>query len=74
MPRITGCEVLVVTKSVKNSRCPIHATFTVTETSTAALRSTYTVQVRITVDPIGRTGLEVLLDNITEVGAGTGWG
>ena len=74
MPRITGCEVLVVTKSVKNSHCPIHATFTVTETSTATLSSTYTVQVRITVDPIGRTGLEVLLDNITEVGAGTGWG
>ena len=74
MPRITGCEVLVVTKSVKYSRCPIHATFTVTGTLTAALSSTYTVQVRITVDPIGRTGLEVLLDNIAELGAGTRWG
>ena len=74
MPRITGCEVLVVTKSVKNSRCPIHATFTVTGTSIAALSSKCTVQVRMTVDPIGRTGLGVLLNIVTEIGAGTGYG
>ena len=44
---------------------------TVTGTSTAGLNSTCTVQVRLTADPTGRTGLEVLLDKITEVGAGT---
>lgn len=44
---------------------------TVTGTSTAGLNSTCIVQVRLTADPTGRTGLGVLLDRIIEVGAGT---
>ena len=43
--------------------------FTVTGTSTAGLNST--AQVRVTSDPIGGMGLGMLLDSITEVGAGT---
>ena len=66
-PPVTGCDMLLVINSL--GLC--HATSTVTGTSTAGLNSTCTVQVRLTADPIGRTGLEVLLDKITEVGAGT---
>ena len=43
--------------------------FTVTGTSTAELNST--AQVRIISDPKGGMGLGMLLDNDTEVGAGT---
>ena len=43
--------------------------FTVTGTSTAGLNST--AQVRVTLGPKGGMGLGMLLDNITEVGAGT---
>ena len=43
--------------------------FTVTGTSTAELNST--AQVRATSDPKGGMGLGMLLDNDTEVGAGT---
>lgn len=60
----TGCAVSVV----KNSAGPVHAVFTVTGISTNGLNST--VQVRVTADPIGRTGLEMLLD-ITRDGGGT---
>ena len=52
----------------------INTVFTVTETSTAGLNST--AQVRVTSDPKGGMGLGMLLDNATEVGAGTeklGW-
>lgn len=65
-PRI-GCEVLVAIDPAG----PFSTTFTVTGSPTAGLSSTWTVQVRTTVDPMGRTGLGVLLDKITEVGAGT---
>ena len=62
---ITGCAVLVV----MNPAGVVNAVFTVTVTSTAGLNST--VQVRVTADPKGGIGLGKLLDNITEVGAGT---
>ena len=66
-PPVTGCDMLLVTNSL--GLC--HAMSTVTGTSTAGLKSMCIVQVRLTADPTGRTGLEVLLDKITEVGAGT---
>ena len=47
----------------------VNAVFTVTGTSTAGLNST--VQIRLTSDPKGGIGLGMLLDSITEVGAGT---
>ena len=47
----------------------VHTVFTVTGTSTAGLNST--AQVRVTLDPKGGIGLGMLLDSITEVGAGT---
>ena len=43
--------------------------FTVTGTSTAVLNST--VQVRVTSDPTGRMGLDLLLVTVTEVITGT---
>ena len=49
---------------------PLSTVFTITELSIAGF-NIYTVQVRTTVDPIGRTGLGVLLDNLTETGPGT---
>ena len=55
---------------VLNPSNPVHTVFTVTGASTARLNSTCTVQFRVTADPIGRTGLRALLDNITEVGGG----
>ena len=50
---------------------PVHTVFTVTGTSTDALNTT--VQVRVTVAPIGLTanGLEWSLVTLTDVGAGT---
>ena len=58
---------------VLNPAGPVHTVFTVTGTSTAGLNSMCTVQFRVTSDPTGCTGLggTVLLDNVTEVGAGT---
>jgi hypothetical protein len=44
---------------------------TVTGTSTAGLNST--AQVRVTSDPKGGMGLGMLLDSVTEVGAGTAY-
>ena len=68
MPPISGCGS--VSPGGPNSG---HTMFTVTGTSTAGFNSTCMVQFRVTVDPTGRIGLGVLLDNVTEVGAGTGW-
>ena len=62
---ITGCAVLVV----MDPSGLVNTVFTVTGASTAGLNST--VQVRVTVDPKGGIGLGMLLDSITEVGAGT---
>ena len=56
---------------VVNPAGVVNAVFTVTGTSTAGFNSTVTVQVRLTLDPKGGIGLGMLLDNITEVGAGT---
>ena len=47
----------------------VNTVFTVTGTSTAGLNST--AQVKVTSDPKGGIGLEMLLDSNTEVGAGT---
>jgi hypothetical protein len=47
----------------------VNDVFTVTGISTAGFNST--AQVRVTLDPKGGIGLGMLLDNITEVGAGT---
>ena len=62
---IEGCSVLLVI----NFAGPVHTMFTVTGTSTAGLNST--VQVRLTLDPIGRTGLTRSLVTVTETGSGT---
>ena len=62
---ITGCAVL----ARMNPFGSVNAVFTVTGTSTAGLNST--VQVRVTSDPKGGIGLGMLLDSVTEVGAGT---
>ena len=59
----------VVGESVTPSG-PVHTVFTITGTSTAGLNST--VQVRVTFDLTGRTGLTGLLVTLTEVGTGTG--
>ena len=48
---------------------PVHTVFRVTGTSTAGLNST--VQVKVTADPTGRTGLAVSLVTVTDVGDGT---
>ena len=47
----------------------VNVVFTVIGKSTAGLNST--AQVRVTSDPKGGIGLGMLLDSITEVGAGT---
>ena len=60
-----ACAVLVVL----NPAGPVHTVFTVTGTSTAGLNST--VQVRVTLDPIGKTGLSEFVVIVTELGAGT---
>ena len=62
---ITGCAVLVVI----NPAGPVHTVFTITETSTDGLNST--TQVRVTIDPIGRIGLALLLVILTDKGSGT---
>ena len=54
---------------VINPSGPVHSVFTVTGTSTALLNST--VQVRITLVPIGQIGLTGLLLTFTEIGTGT---
>ena len=54
---------------VMNPAGLVNTAFTVTGTSTAGLNST--VQVRVTSDPKGGIGLGMLLDSVTEVGAGT---
>jgi hypothetical protein len=54
-----------------NPAGPFNTVSIITEYSSAMLSSTCTVQVKTTVDPMGRTGLGTLLDSITEVGAGT---
>ena len=46
----------------------VNTVYTVTGTSTAGLNSTE--QVRVTSDPKGGIGLGMLLDSVTEVGAG----
>ena len=69
MPLIMGCEVLTVASPSDSG--PVHTTFKITGTSTAGFNSTCTVQVNVTADPIGRTGLGLLLDIVTEVGRGT---
>ena len=48
---------------------PTHTVFTVIGTSTAGLSST--VQVRVTLEPIGQIGLYWLLVTLTEYGTGT---
>ena len=53
----------------KNPASVVNTVLTVTGTSTTGLNST--AQVRATSDPKGSMGLEMLLDSITEVGAGT---
>ena len=62
---ITGCAVL----GIVNPSSVVHSVLTVTGTSTAGLNST--AQVRVTSDPKGGMGLGMLLDSVTEVGAGT---
>ena len=62
---ITGCAVLVR----MNPSSVVNTVLTVTGTSTAGLNST--AQVRVTSDPKGGMGLGMLLDSVTEVGAGT---
>ena len=62
---ITGCAMLWVV----NPSGVVNAVFTVTGTSTAGFTSA--TQVKVTLDPIGGIGLGMLLDNVTEVGAGT---
>ena len=47
----------------------VNAVLTVTGTSTAGFTSA--TQVKVTLDPKGGIGLGMLLDNVTEVGAGT---
>ena len=47
----------------------VNTVLTVTGTSTAGLNST--AQVRVTLAPKGGMGLGMLLDSVTEVGAGT---
>lgn len=65
-PRI-GCEVLVALSPAG----PLSTVLTIIGSLNAVFSSTCTVQVIITVDPMGRTGLGVLLDSVTEVGVGT---
>ena len=63
---ITGCAVLVGV----NPSAVVNSVLTVTGTSTNVFN--FTAQVRVTLDPlIGGIGLGMLLDSITEVGAGT---
>ena len=68
--------VLVVTTRYEelvavNPSGPVQIVCKFTETSTTGLDSMCTMQVRVTADPIGRTGLQVLLVSVTSEGAGT---
>ena len=54
---------------VINPAGPVHTVVTVTGISTAGLNST--VQVIVTADPTGRTGLSGALVTVTDVGDGT---
>ena len=65
-PRI-GCEMLVAV----NPSGPVHFVVKITGTSTAGHNSICTMQVRLTADLMGRTGLGVADLHITEIGAGT---
>ena len=57
---------------VTNSPGPVQIAFKVTEISTASVIIVLcTMQVRLTTDPMGWTGLGVLLVSVTEIGAGT---
>ena len=57
---------------VVNPFGPVHAVFTVTGTLIAPeLFLNSTVQVRVTVAPIGRTGVSGKLVTLTDSGAGT---
>ena len=62
-----GCEVSLAV----NPLGPAHTVLTITGTSIVDPNSTYTTQVRLTADPMGRTGLGVADLSITEVGAET---
>ncbi len=57
--------------SAVNPFGPVHTVLTITGTSTDGPNSTYTTQVRLTVDPMGRTGLGVADLHVTKVGAET---
>ena len=54
-----------------DSVIPVNAISNITEIFSSGLNSTYTVQVRLTVDLMGRTGLGELAEIITELGGGT---
>ena len=57
---------------VTNSPGPVQIVFKVTEISTAfVIIISCTMQVRLTTDPMGCTGLGVLLVSVTEIGGGT---
>lgn len=60
---ITGCGVSL------NPSGPVNIMFTVTGIFTTQFNST--VQVRVTSDPKGGMGFAMVLDTVTEVGAGT---
>ena len=62
-----GCAVLLLIDISPFG--PVHTVFTTTETSTAGLNTT--MQVRVTLDPIGRMGFDLLLVTATEDGDGT---
>ena len=64
---ITGCAVL----ACMNPSGLVNTVFTVTGASTDVFDSKVTVQVRVTSDPKGGIGLGMLLDSVTEAGAGT---
>jgi hypothetical protein len=50
---------------------PVQTVFKVIGTSTTELNSMCTMQVRVTEDPMGRTGLQVPLVRVTSDGDGT---
>ena len=54
-----------------NPAGPVSTVLTITGSFNAVLSSTCTVQVIVIVDPMGCTELRVLLDKITDMGAGT---
>ena len=64
MSPITGCEVLIVL----NPAGPVNSVFTLTGIFASELNSTCTIQIS---DPFGHTGVGLLADSFTEIGAGT---